>query len=137
MNVTRIEGLKEALNNDPEFQLVARFWNAGLRLGIGDAAYWISINGGRVAEVKSWDEVVPATTSWNIGQWGAPFISISAPAEDWRKACDPVPKPYYHELHAAWRHHDFEVGGDMENFYQYSPAIRRIFHISVALMRDA
>ena len=129
MNVTRIEGLKEALDNDPEFHLAARFWNAGLRLGIGDAIYWISINDGRVAEVKSWDEVVPAATSWNI--------SISAPAEDWRKACEPVPKPYYHELHAAWRHHDFEVGGDMENFYQYSPAIRRIFHIVVALMRAA
>ena len=129
MNVARIGGLKEALDNDPEFHLTARFWNAGLRLGIGDAVYWISISDGRVAAVKSWEDVVPSATSWDI--------SISAPAEEWRKACEPVPKPYYHELSAASRHHDFEVGGNMEMYMQYSPAIRRIFHIVVALLRDA
>lgn len=42
------ERFTEALNLDPEFKIAARFWNAIVRLEIGDETYVLVIRDGRL-----------------------------------------------------------------------------------------
>jgi hypothetical protein len=128
MNMT-FAGLQEAANNDPEFRIAARFWNSTLRLDMGEAALLVRIREGRVAEVitgrQAFELLIPVN------------LFISAPAGEWQKFLEPVPKPFYVDLWSASTHHGFKLGGDMESFYAYYPAVRRLCDILRLLAHKA
>jgi hypothetical protein len=117
--------LPAAANNDPEFRITARFWNSTLRLDMGDVPLLIRIEKGQITEVVSGEHAFSLLTPANI--------IISAPAAEWQKFLERIPKPFYVDLWGATAYHGFKVGGDMESFYAYYPAVRRLFDIMRAL----
>ena len=122
---TALTGIEARANADPEFELAARFCDAVLRLEEGDAAHRIEIREGRIAAVHPAD---PAQMMWQ--GWD---VVIAAPASDWKRFLEPVPKPFFNDLWGACFRHDFRIGGNIELFHQYYPALRRLFD----LMRGA
>lgn len=125
----RFDGLQEAINADPEFRIAARFWNATVRLDMGDTALLLHIEKGRLAEVATGAQVIAFLTSVNI--------VVSAPAAEWRKFLEPIPKPFYVDLWGASAHHGFQVSGDMESLYAYYPAMRRLFDLMRSVTHQA
>ena len=121
LGASRIARLKEALNNDPEFLLTARMWNASVRLNMEKDALLVKIHDGKVIDIEAghydFDLLTPGD------------VFITAPYEDWQKFLAPVPKPFYVDLWGATIHHGFRITGDMETFYAYYPALRRFFDV--------
>ncbi len=115
------EKLHEVANNDPEFRLAARFWNTALRLEMGDEALLLRVENGQIVEMLSGAQVFAFLTPVQL--------VVSAPASEWQKFLERIPKPFYVDLWSAMTHHGFRVGGDMESLYAYYPAVSRLFNI--------
>ena len=113
--------VRSRANDDGEFQLHARLWNATLRLGIGHRNYRMRIDNGSVSLIERWPGGV------------ASDLAIRAPETDWQELLATTPRPFYQDLYAAAIHHGFEVAGDTANYCAYYPAIRRLIEI----MREA
>ena len=65
------QALRESANADGEFRWAAREWDADVRLGIGDYAYKVRIEGGHVTDVQATDP------------GGAYAVSIVGPMQAW------------------------------------------------------
>ena len=115
------ERFTEALNLDPEFKIAARFWNATVRLEIGDETYVLVIRDGRLDSMGAPAGNNLMTVSRNYD------IEISAPIEEWSKFFQRVPRPFYQDLFSAVTRHNFRYGGDMKMFFAYYAALRRLF----------
>jgi hypothetical protein len=118
-----IEQLRRA-NDDPEFQIAARFWNTVLHVGVddtGEPGHLIRIRDGRIEEIRPQASAGP----------GEPWqLSISASRDDWRRFLEPVPRPFYQDLWGASIYHGFRIQGDLEaHLYPYYPAVRRMFEL--------
>ena len=99
--------LLDAINSDPEFQLAARYWNGSFRLGMGpDEAYVFRIRDGRVVDVNRQPTPFDA---WDF--------EIGGPADGWR------------QLLSAVLRHGFTLGGDVESFFAYHGALRRVIDV--------
>ncbi len=110
--------IPQRLNDDPEFALCARYWTGAVRLRVGEHGWMLRITDGRVTGFDSAEaELAPGD------------IEVSAPEEAWRTFLQAIPPPFYHDLVAASLHHEFGIGGDMETFFAYYPAIRRLFDV--------
>ena len=59
-------------------------------------------------------------------------LAIEAEDEEWNSLLAPMPRPFYHDLHAATVHHGFAVSGNTLNYCAYYPALRRL----IELMRE-
>ncbi len=130
-----IELLRQA-NDDPEFQIAARFWNTVLHVAVedaggagaggagaelGDRGHLIRIRDGRIEEIR------PQTSAGPGEPWQ---LSISAPSDEWRRFLEPVPRPFYQDLWGASTYHGFRIQGDLEqHLYPYYPAVRRMFEL--------
>lgn len=111
--------LLDAINSDPEFQLAARYWNGGFRLGMGaDEAYVFRIRDGRVVDLNRQPTPFDA---WNF--------EISGPADGWKQILSPVPPPFYQDVASAVLRHGFTLGGDVESFFAYHGALRRVIDV--------
>ncbi|GCE42052.1 hypothetical protein Rhow_005711 [Rhodococcus wratislaviensis] len=115
------ERFTEALNLDPEFKIAARFWNAIVRLEIGDETYVLVIRDGRLDSMTPPEGNNLMTVARNYD------IEISAPIEEWSKFFQRVPRPFYQDLFSAVTRHNFRYGGDMKMFFAYYAALRRVF----------
>ena len=104
-------------NDDGEFRLQARFWNATVRLGIGHRNYRMRIGDGSVESIGRWPGGV------------ATDLAIHAPEADWEAMLAETPRPFYQDLYAAAIHHEFVVAGDATNYCAYYPAVRRLIEI--------
>ncbi len=118
MSLVDIDHFSESANNDPEFLIAARFRNTFLKIEMEDSNYILKIQDGKIVRVNS----TPAPDD----PWA---IKIGAPGEDWKNFLETIPKPFYHDLIAAGIRHNFVCEGDLESFYAYYPAIRRMFEI--------
>jgi hypothetical protein len=102
------EALLEAINSDPEFRIAARYWNGSFRLGMGpDEAYLFRVRDGRLV----WD------------------FEVSGPADGWRQLLSAVPPPFYQDVASAVLRHGFTLGGDVESFFAYHAALRRVIDV--------
>ncbi|REE70873.1 hypothetical protein C8E05_0202 [Rhodococcus wratislaviensis] len=117
------ERFTEALNLDPEFKIAARFWNAIVRLEIGDETYVLVIRDGRLDSIAPPEGNNLMTVARNYD------IEISAPIEEWGKFFQRVPRPFYQDLFSAVTRHNFRYGGDMKMFFAYYAALRRLFDL--------
>jgi hypothetical protein len=113
--------LAERANNDGEFALHARFWNATVKLQIGAATYRLDIRDGALKACAPWHGTI------------AGDLAIEASEAEWANLLAPMPRPFYQDLYAATIHHGFSVVGDTKNYYAYYPAVRRL----IELMREA
>ena len=111
------ERLRRRANDDGEFRLHSRFWNATVRLSIGADNIKLAIDGGEIAEISPWFGVVAGN------------LAISAPEADWQALLASSPQPFYQDLYPATIHHGFDVVGDIKNYCAYYPAIRRLIEI--------
>ena len=111
------DGFHEGLNKDPEFAHSARYWDARIRLGMGDEAVLLRIRDGVLDEVRAY-QIEDSCT-----------LDISAPTSDWEKFLLPVPPPMYQSLYAVTFHHDFKVTGDLTDGWAYMQALIRVFEV--------
>ncbi|MDO8212219.1 hypothetical protein [Conexibacter sp. CPCC 206217] len=109
---------RAALNEDPEFLINARLWNVGMKLRVGEQAYLVQIEDGKVARFT--DEPDQFDT-WTI--------SIGGPEDGWEKLLEPVPPPFYQDFFGAFFRHDFEMGGDLASLYASYGAVRRLLEV--------
>lgn len=112
------ENLREALNTDPEFQLSARYWNGLVKLDFGDRVYIISVHDGSVENIQE-----------DPTMYDPSDLSISASSEGWDELLAEMPRPFYQDIYSASVHHDFEIEGDLEQFFAYHAALRRMTQI--------
>lgn len=117
------EGLREALNTDPEFQLSARYWNGRVKLDFGDRVYIMSVHDGVVESVEE-----------DPTMYDPADLSISASSEGWDKLLAEMPRPFYQDMYSASVHHDFDIEGDLEQFFAYHAALRRMTQIMRGLI---
>jgi hypothetical protein len=113
--------LARLANDDGEFRLHARFWNARIRIDHGDGVTRLRVVDGALADVGP----------WNPADFGAD-LTIAASVTDWDALLEPLPKPFYHDLWAANAHHEVELSGGSHHRCAYYPAVRRL----VELMRE-
>ena len=108
-----------AVNEDPEFRLAARFWNGAFRLGMGSTeAYVFRVRDGQLVDVNL------APTSFDA--WD---FEIAGPAEGWTELLARVPKPFYQDVASAILRHGFTLGGDVESYFAYHAALRRMIDL--------
>ncbi len=109
--------LPAAANEDGEFAIAARLWDADILLVSGAQAVRLAVRGGAMTEV----------TASSAGAT-AP-VRIAGPPEGWEKLLRPVPPPFYQDLFGAAAHHGFTIEGAIEDVYPYYPALRRLIEI--------
>ena len=105
-------------NDDGEFALAARMWDADVVFAGGADTVRMTVRGGRIEEAGE----VPRKTS------GA--IRISGPEEGWLAMLQPMPRPFYHDLYGAIAHHGFWMEGRIEDVGPYYAALRRLIELA-------
>lgn len=111
------ESLKRAANEDGEFRLHARFWNADLRLTMGEDSTAIQVRDGEIREIRSGAGPEPTD------------LALSAPDSVWEEMLKPVPRPFFHDLLGASAHHGLAIVGDLTHRCAYFPAVRRLVEL--------
>lgn len=117
------DALRQALNDDPEFRYNARYWDASLRLGIGENRLCVRIANGHVEAIRP------------FGPDDSSDIGVDAATEEWEQLLAPVPRPFYQSLYAATLHHGFTLTGDDVETYAYMGALTRLLDVMRATVR--
>ncbi|QKY68292.1 SCP2 sterol-binding domain-containing protein [Lentibacillus sp. CBA3610] len=113
------EQIRERLNNDAEFALKARKWEGSFKIIIGEETYVFQMHEGDIERIK---HNPPLFTECD-------FL-IYAPTEDWDKILGDNPPPFYQDIFSAWLHHDVTIEGDLEQFFGFHMALRRLFQMA-------
>ena len=117
--------LTTALNDDPEFRLCARMWDARIRYRMGDDGFILDIRRGEAAVVGA------------PGIFDDFTIEIAAGDDIWEKILAPVPPPFHQDQFPAQLHHGLRIAGDLESVFAYYGALRRITELLRAVHNDA
>ena len=117
--------VQEAANADAEFRRHARFWNATIRLGLGNRKLKLRIENGAVVGIAPWFGAI------------ATDLSIGAAEDDWQALLAAEPRPFYQDLYAAAIHHGFDIVGDTDDYCAYYPALRRLIDLMRAVRNQA
>jgi len=108
-----------AINADPEFRLAARFWNGSFRLSMGaDEAYLFRVRDGELAGMSRQPTIFDAYD-----------FEVAGPKDGWAEMLTPVPRPFYQDVASALFRHGFTLGGDVESFFAYHAALRRVIAV--------
>lgn len=109
------ETFRATLNSDAEFSLNARKWEGRFALADDDITYLFQVHEGKVERIEAEPDMYQ------------PFdFSISGPSSGWEKLLEPEPEPFYQDIYSAWVHHGFVVQGDLEQFFAFHMALRRL-----------
>ena len=128
MDLVDLERFKASVNEDPEFKIAGRFWDGTIKVGMGDQELILRVRDGKLQDVL--EPTDPNDMLQQLYDWD---IQVVGPEAEWRRFLQPEPQPFYHDLFAAVVRHDFAWGGDMEMWYAYYGALRRMFE----LMRES
>ena len=120
--------VRAAANNDGEFLLQARLWNATVALTQGADTILLTVAQGRIATASSSSAATPDSAAQNL-VGAPPDVHISAPPADWDELLRPIPRPFYQDVRAAAVHHGFLVAGELAHTAAYYPAIRRLIEL--------
>jgi hypothetical protein len=115
------DAVVEAANDDPEFKLAARLWNADLRFGADEEVYLMSIREGRIT---AFSQLLGAEAAK-----AAIEMRISGSKAGWRELLRPIPKPFFQDLMSAVTRENFQLDGDLIAFYPYYRAACRLLEI--------
>ncbi|MDP9235891.1 MAG: hypothetical protein M3P30_00580 [Chloroflexota bacterium] len=94
--------LPAAANDDGEFAIAARMWDADVMLVSGADAVRLTVRAGVITEAA------PAPSD------AAAPIRIVGPPDGWEKLLRAVPPPFYQDLFGAAAHHAFTIEGAIE-----------------------
>ena len=109
--------LARRIDEDGEFRIASRFWDATLRLDLGPESHRLCFQDGRLREVETCDPDADCD------------LHISAPLEEWGRLLAPVPRPFYQDLFGAQLHHGFQMNAEPLDYAAYYPALRRLVEI--------
>lgn len=110
-----VDAVRDRLNADAEFQLKARKWEGRFKIVRGDDVVVVQMHEGRVERIEEDPTLFTA----------ADFI-IAAPEDEWDRLLTRDPSPFYQDIYSAWLHHGFSVNGDLEQFFGFHMALRRL-----------
>ena len=116
--------LARRIDEDGEFRVTSRFWEATLRLDLGPESHRLCFQDGRLREVGTCDPDADCD------------LHISAPLEEWERLLAPVPRPFYQDLFGAQLHHGFQMNAEPLDYAAYYPALRRLVEILRELRGD-
>lgn len=120
--VIPVDAVREGVNNDPEFAIAARFWNARIRFYSNEAdEYFMEIRDGRVVGFQEGSDGYMAST-----------IYVGGPRETWRDVLKLEPPRFCNDFFPAAIHRGMRLGGDLSSLYAYYSAMQRI----LAVMRQ-
>jgi hypothetical protein len=106
-----------AINDDREFGRQALFWDARVRVTIGDDAWLLDVRDGQVRSV-----VTPQL-------FDSVDLDITCPPAAMDEFLAEVPRAGYHDLYALVLGHGATWAGDIEMWFAYYGAIRRMFEL--------
>ncbi len=127
-----LEGLPTRAAADHEWTTAARYWTGTITVAVGAEVATLTVADGTVT-TATWVPVgevaggeAPAPPE------GPTDVVFHVPPAAWPSMLEAVPRPFFQDWMAA-RRHGLRVGGSVEAFYQYYPALRRLLE----LLRDA
>ena len=123
MDLVDLERFKDTVNRDPEFKIAARFWDGTVKVGMGEHTLILKIKDGVLQDVLE-----PAGSNLMVVMREYD-IEVSAPEAEWVQFLQEKPRRFYHDLFAAVVRHDFTWGGDMQMWFAYYGALRRMFEL--------
>jgi hypothetical protein len=97
-----MEKFQEAVNLDPELNVIGKYCNTDFLLQIGSKEYIIQILQGKMTNFFEKGEL----DRWNF--------AIRGSLEAWKKFTQPTPPPMFHELFAAVFQGNMQVEGNIE-----------------------
>jgi len=118
LDSNKVEQLRNAINNDAEFKLAARFMSEDILLEVADSRSIIKVRNGVVTEIK----LNPRSDD----DWS---FSIKATAESWDKLLQPSPPPFFTGLNAGMIRGNLEIVGNIEVAFAYYWAMNRMLDI--------
>ena len=118
LDSNKVEQLRNAINNDAEFKLAARFMSEDILLEVADSRSIIKVRNGVVTEIK----LNPRSDD----DWS---FSIKAIAESWDKLLQPSPPPFFTGLNAGMIRGNLEIVGNIEVAFAYYWAMNRMLDI--------
>lgn len=111
-----LQVLERELREDAEFNLHRRYFDAKIRVVIGEIqSFQLIIRDGLDIEI---DPVVTPFDGFDI--------QLAGTEEHWAPMLEPNPPAFYQDFYPAMVHHGFRIEGDMEMIYAFLPAIRRL-----------
>jgi hypothetical protein len=110
--------VRELANQDGEFAIAARLWDATIGIDAGDTPHVLEIRGGRIVRFER-----------DQGRAANCDFRIAAPADEWAEMLTPVPHAFFHDLFAAMSREHFTIEGDLMPMFPYYPALRRLVEI--------
>ncbi|MFC1919824.1 alpha/beta fold hydrolase [Chloroflexota bacterium] len=113
-----VEHFRQGINNDPDFGIVGKFLSTDILLQVDNKMCIFKVRNGVIEEIK-----LDATMfdTWNF--------FIKAPAEEWEKFLEPIPRPFYFHFWPAAMHSGFEFGGDLQTLFGFELAITRLMDL--------
>jgi hypothetical protein len=115
LDSSKVEGLRNAVNNDTEFKLAARFMSEDVLFEVDGSRCIIKVRAGVITEIK----LNPPPDD----HWG---FSIKATAESWDKLLQSSPPPFYTGLNAGMIRGNLQIIGNMEIAFAYLWAMNRM-----------
>ena len=100
-----VESLPQLVDADARLVHRGRWVTASFLLEVGDDAYLVDVERGRVARVRRGPFVMPA---WRF--------ALRAPADAWATFWSPEPPPGSHDLFALIKRRVLRVDGDLHPF---------------------
>lgn len=101
------ESVATTVNDDPEFERIARHFDATVLFEFGDSAYAFTLDDGTVTSASAATEFV----SWDV--------AVRAPVDVWETFLSESPPPFYNDLRSVWTQHDLTIEGDVLTAFQY------------------
>lgn len=118
LDSSKVEQFRNAMNNDAEFKLAARFMSEDVLLEVDDSRCIVKIRDGEVTEIKL---NPPSNEHWSF--------SIKATAKSWDKLLQPSPPPFFTGLNAGMIRGNLQIKGNLEIAFAYSWAMNRMLDV--------
>ena len=118
LDSSKVEHLRNAINQDTEFKLAARYMSENILLEADDSRCIIKVRDGVVMEIKL---DPPSDVHWSF--------SIKATAESWEKLLQFSPPPFYTGLNAGLIRGILQITGNVEVAFAYLWAMNRMLDI--------
>jgi hypothetical protein len=56
-------------------------------------------------------------------------FEVAGPQDGWKEIFAETPRPFYQDVASALFRHGFTLGGDVESFFAYHAALRRVIAV--------
>lgn len=111
-----IDSLAEAVNRRETLVRRGRYVTTRMLVEVGDLAYLVEIEQGRIASVRRGPFVMP---SWTF--------ALRAPADAWSEFFAAMPRPGFHDLFALLKKRLLRIEGDLHPFMANLRYFKEIF----------